>query len=294
MSVYKLNRRHFLSIAAATGLSSFTNVTIVRANDDTDRSHWALLSDTHIPQDVEEAFRGFKPVNNLNQIVPQISQANVAGTVICGDVARLVGLPGDYQQLKTCLAPLGDHSLFMALGNHDDRVNFRAAFADSTSGESDADAGGKHVVVVEQKPVRFVILDSLFIVNEVAGLLGKAQREWLKTYLAESDDTPTVIFVHHTLGDNDGDLLDVPRFLDIVDPAKKIKAVFFGHSHVYSFQQRNGLHLINLPAVGYSFADEQPVGWIEAKFAATGVSLQLHAIASNTKHDGEVTELTWR
>src|SRR5206468_5857710 len=96
---------------------------------------------------------------------------------------------------------------------------------------------GKHVLVIERPSMRLIVLDSLFYVNKAAGLLGKAQRDWLDRYLEASDDQPTVIFVHHTLGDGDGDLLDVERLFRLTRPHKTVKAIIYGHSHKYAFSQ---------------------------------------------------------
>jgi len=139
-----------------------------------------------------------------------------------------------------------------------------------------------------------IILDSLFYVNKVPGLLGKAQRQWLENYLKECDDTPTILCFHHTLGDDDGDLLDVPRLFRIIKPIRKVKAIVYGHSHVYGFPEFEGIHLINLPAVGYNFSDTEPVGWVEAELTAKGGDFTLHAIAGNKNKGGSVKKLTWR
>ena len=54
--------------------------------------------------------------------------------------------------------------------------------------------------------------------DKVAGLLGQDQRAWLEQFLKEADDRPIVFFVHHTLGEGDGDLLDTDRFFQILKP----------------------------------------------------------------------------
>ena len=97
-------------------------------------------------------------------------------------------------------------------------------------------------------------------------------------YLQTNDDKPTLLFFHHTLSDGDGDLLDVPRLFEIVKAAPAVKGLVFGHSHVYSFTERDGVHLINLPASGYNFNDAQPVGWVEAQLTANGAEFRLHAV----------------
>jgi len=89
-------------------------------------------------------------------------------------------------------------------------------------------------------------------------------------------------------------LVDADRVLALLRRQRAVKALVFGHTHVYATDKQEGLHLVNLPAVGYNFADGNPVGWIESCFSERGVSLKLHAIAGETKDDGKETELTWR
>lgn len=180
----------------------------------------------------------------------------------------------------------------MALGNHDDRQNFLKVF-NNNPGEKQP-VKGKHVVVANTPTTRLIILDSLLYVNKVPGLLGKAQRQWLENYLNQCDDTPTLLCFHHSLEDGDGDLLDLPRLYSTIKPIRKVKAIVYGHSHVYKYSKYEGTHLINLPAVGYNFNDNDPVGWIEARLTAKGGDFKLHATAGNTSNDQAVTKLTWR
>ncbi|MFZ2146682.1 MAG: hypothetical protein WAV28_05620, partial [Sedimentisphaerales bacterium] len=80
----------------------------------------------------------------------------------------------------------------------------------------------------------------------------------------------------------------------IIKPIRKVKAILYGHSHAYGFSKFEGIHLINLPAVGYNFSDTEPVGWVEAELTAKGGCFTLHAIAGNKDKDQSVTKLTWR
>ncbi|MGV3774170.1 MAG: metallophosphoesterase family protein, partial [Verrucomicrobiales bacterium] len=129
---------------------------------------------------------------------------------------------------------------------------------------------------------------------KTAGLLGKNQREWLRGFLDQADEKPTVLFVHHTLGENDGELLDADKFLAMVRPHRKVKAIFYGHSHIYSQKEQEGMHLVNLPAVGYNFNDREPLGWVQADFRKEGVDLTLRAFAGNTEGNGKTISLAWR
>jgi 3',5'-cyclic AMP phosphodiesterase CpdA len=291
-----MNRRSFLK----TGLAAAGAVVTIGAGDsfgasknDKKATRWAFLSDTHIPADVENNYRGFYPYRNLQKVVPDIAAASPDGVAITGDLARLTGELGDYENLKKLLGPVAEKSpVFLALGNHDNRQNFTKVFAE-TPGEKQS-VRGKHVVVARRAPIQVIILDSLLYVNKVPGLLGKVQRQWLERYLKKSDETPTILCFHHTMGDGDGDLLDVPRLFELVKPIRKVKAILYGHSHVYGFSMFKGIHLINLPAVGYNFSDTEPVGWIEANLTAEGGDFKLHASAGNTDNDGSVKQLTWR
>ena len=255
--------------------------------------HWALLSDTHIPADPENTYRGFKPVENLKKVVPEVLAAKPEGALICGDLARLEGLKQDYEMLKSMVAPVVEKMpLALTLGNHDDRRNFLGSFGNSQQGKQTVQ--GKHVIVVEGPVVRFVMLDSLLQANVTPGQLGKNQRAWLSQYLKDSSDKPVLIVVHHTLDEGDGSLVDVDRLFEIVKPHKKVKAILYGHSHVYRYDVTDGIHLINLPAIGYNFSDAEPVGWVDSALTAQGGQFTLHSFGGNREKDGKTVSLKWR
>lgn len=285
-----MHRQQFLKTslglsAVAMGISSST-FSYAR----TKSTHWAFLSDTHVAGDPQEAYRGFFPYQNLQTAVPQVLAAAPEGVIINGDVARLSGEKTDYQQVQQLLNPLAQKlTVHMTLGNHDDRDNFRAVFSEPTTLVED-----HYVHVIEAPPVRMILLDSLLYVNKVVGLLGKLQRSWLEMFLDSTAPVTTLIFVHHTLGDDDSDLQDVDRMFDIIRPHPSVKAVLYGHSHRYQYGQRDGIQLINLPAVGYNFADDQPVGWLEANLSAESGAFTLHAIGGNRQNNGQTVNLTWR
>jgi 3',5'-cyclic-AMP phosphodiesterase len=293
-----VQRRNFLKVISAAGAGavfSGCRATPRLATTNTAPGkivHLALLSDTHIPADRINGNRGFNPWENLKKIVPEVVETRPEGVILCGDAARTEGLLGDYNELRELLAPIASFTpVYIALGNHDDRANFNKVFT-HPAGER-AGIKDKHVLVLDQESFRIVILDSLLYVNKVAGFLGKEQRAWLAQFLATQADKPTVIFVHHTLEDNDGDLLDVRQLFEMIAPHRHVKSIFFGHSHVWSITERQNVKLINLPAVGYNFRDQDPVGWVDAKFDAAGVDLTLRAFAGNTAEDRRITRVDW-
>lgn len=292
-----VNRRRFLNLSAqaCAGVvaSGILRISAADTPGPAKPVRFALLSDTHIAADPKDEYRKFLPSENLKSIVPQVIESRPEGVIINGDAARLTGELADYGALKSLLAPLTENvPIYIGLGNHDNRENFLMGIQPQT--ELRQTVPDKYVLVIEKGGLRFILLDSLLYVNKVAGLLGKVQRKWLADYLESSDSRPTVLFVHHTLGDGDGDLLDIERLYSAIRPHRKVKAIFYGHSHEYAFAEREGVHLVNLPAVGYNFKDTEPVGWVAGSFTSEGVDLTLRALAGDRTADGKTTTLTWK
>lgn len=288
------DRRAFLKTAALGGAAVVVSGFRVGAPSGSSprELHLALLSDTHVPADRQTGHRGMNPWENLRIAAPQVAAARPEGVVICGDLARLQGRVEDYQELRALLEPVAAVApVYVALGNHDNRQAFLKVFPDPPG--TRAPVNGRHVTVIEHEALRVVLLDSLLYVDRVAGLLGRAQREWLSAYLPTVADRPVVLFVHHPPTDADGDLLDGDRLLALVAANRHVKAIFHGHAHVWALGRRDRLPLVSLPALGYTFDDAQPVGWVDARFRADGVSLTLRAVAGNRTDDGKETFLAW-
>jgi Icc protein len=289
-----ISRRRFLnlSLAAAGGVIAL-GARRAGAGAEREEARWAFLSDTHIAADSENNYRGHYPYRNLRETFEQIAHDLPEGMVVTGDIARLTGQMEDYENFKGLMLPLvSRRPIYLALGNHDDRGNFLDVFEDPAHGSPAVK--GKHIVTVDAGCARFILLDSLWAANQTAGLLGKAQRTWLARYLQTCDDKPVLLFFHHSLRDEDGDLLDIPRLFDLIQPLSKVKALVFGHSHELGFSDYQGIHLINLPAVGYNFTDDQPVGWVEAQLTRSGATFRLHAVGVRRPSDGRTERLSWR
>jgi 3',5'-cyclic-AMP phosphodiesterase len=287
------DRRAFLKHAGAGGAAFLAWASRAAEASSAARRelHLALLSDTHVPADRVSGHRGMNPWENTRLAAAQVAAARPDGVVLCGDVARLEGRVEDYRELATLFEPVAAVApVYVALGNHDDRAHLQEVMKPPAA---PAPVDGRLVTVIEHEAVRVLVLDSLLYVNEVAGLLGKAQRAWLASYLPTIADRPAVLFVHHPPSDEDGDLLDGDRLLAILRANRHVKAVFHGHAHVWAVGRRDGLHVVGLPAVGYSFSDAQPVGWVDARFRSDEVSLTLRAVGGNRENDGRTTRLEW-
>lgn len=290
-------RRRFLKTTVLAGAATVLHGTRMPARAaHSDEVHLALLSDTHVgPGERAKDPRGFDPCAQLRGVVPGIIAGAPRGVILNGDAASREGLTEDYRELKALLDPLSRVApVYIGLGNHDHRDNFKEVFT-SPAGR-DAGVRNHQVLIVEEPSVRFLVLDSLLYVSKAAGLLREHQRFWLAEYLRTHDDRPVVLFVHHTLGDGDGDLLDAGRLFEILRPRRQVKAVFYGHSHSWDIGGRQGVKLINLPSLGYNFGKggkDQPVGWVDARSRRDGVDPTLHAIAGNRAQDGRTTRISW-
>jgi 3',5'-cyclic-AMP phosphodiesterase len=284
-----VDRRGFLKQTAAAALWAFSKP--LRADAP---FRVALLSDTHIAADPKDTFRGFFPHANLRKAVDQISAGQFQMLLVNGDMARLLGKPDDYKAFTSFIDPLAEKiPLVATLGNHDDRKNARAALT-RRAGETEP-VQQKLVSTIDAGDLHFILLDSLLATNVTPGQLGKSQRTWLSEYLDAQTAKPAIVFVHHQPDpDNDGALVDAARLLEILAPRPAVKALVFGHTHVYSLDKYKDVHLINLPAIGYNFADGNPVGWMEGAFSKQGLDLKLHAFAGEMKDDGKSVSLSWR
>ena len=285
-----LDRRSFLKTVSigAAALASYP----ARAARSDKPFRVALLSDTHIPANAADVFRGQNMVDNLKRITPEVVAMKPELVLIDGDAARLEGKVEDYQALSNLLQPINAVApVCIGLGNHDDRANFGTVFK-ACCGEKQ-NVTGKNTLVVENESIRLIVLDSLMYVNKVAGQLGKAQRDWLATYLPTIKDRPVALFVHHTLENNDGDLVDVDQLFAMLKTNKHVKAIFYGHSHMWKITERQRVKLINLPAVAYPFGDQEPIGWVEASFHRKGVDLTMRAFAGNTADNGKTFKVKW-
>jgi 3',5'-cyclic AMP phosphodiesterase CpdA len=192
-----------------------------------------------------------------------VVDSGLEGAIITGDIARLTGESGDYANLKQLSQPIVEKMpVAIALGNHDHWKHFLDTFS-TTTGQQQA-LENKYILVMDHPEIKLIVLDSLLSTNLLSGFMGKAQREWLTTYLGANKDKPILLFIHHSLGDHDADLLDVDKLFKIIEPCRQVKAIFYRHSHVYKYSIHNDIHLINLPGLGYNFNDKDPIGWVEA------------------------------
>lgn len=292
-----LSRRRFLVGSAGLGAGLFLPQLGASAQADPDR--WALLSDTHVAADARMVARGVPMAEHLRRTVAEVLDPSrkPAGAILNGDCAYGVGLPEDYRTLGGLLKPLSEAGVpvHVSLGNHDDRGNIRSGLP-AAGGQRLLES--KHVSVVETRRANWFILDSLDAVNMTPGRIGPEQQRWLAEALDARRDKPALVVCHHNPyfmegGKNTG-ILDTQELFALLQPRKQVKAFLFGHTHHWEIQEREGLHLINLPPVAYTFREGDPSGWVDVRLGEQGASFELRALDPQHPGHGKVTNLKWR
>ena len=311
-----LPRRTFLqtSLGTAASLLTFRSAFADEASGPTAASnpteHVALLSDPHIAADITKSARGSFMASNLLRVVADIlaQPTKPSFALINGDCAFNVGLPEDYATLTSLVAtfPTAHIPLHMTMGNHDDRIVFMKQFPQTQSdveGQNHVAAvavEGRHVSLIETKYANWFLIDTLQKVNQVTGEMGPQQLEWLRQALTTNSDKPAIVVGHHNPQFNvpeDGrvtGLQDSSALFELLESQPHVKAYVYGHTHSWSTTRRDsGLHLINLPPIGYVFAEASPLGWVDAELSATGMQLTLHSLNTDHAEHLKSRNLTW-
>jgi 3',5'-cyclic AMP phosphodiesterase CpdA len=290
-----LTRRGFISRTAAAALVGLEAQRTALTHDQ--KPPWlAWLSDTHIDADPGRMNLSQNMSRNLERVVTEIlaEPTKPDAVFIDGDLALKNGQAGDYERLLALLKPIREAKipLHLALGNHDDRDQFRRVLSAEPPGASEIQ--DKHVLVIDLAGLRLIVLDSLDKPDLVPGVLGASQLSWLARALDTEPARPTILFVHHNLSEKQGALTETRQLLEIAEPRKAVKAIVYGHSHRWERTQQEGIHWLNLPAVGYPFSADQPLGWCRFEPGTRGATLTLRAIGGATAADGQRVELEWR
>lgn len=295
-----LSRRAFLrrSALAGAGLLAFPGLRAAESQADPHR--WALLSDPHVAGDPATIAREVNMAEHLRGVVAELRALAVApaGVFVNGDCSLDHGLPEDYATFADLLKPVTDAGwpLHLTLGNHDERDTFWSSLKGTHPGA--APLVSKHVAVVEGARANWFLLDSLDVTKATPGRLGDEQRAWLAAALDARPGKPALLMVHHNpvpaeAGKKSG-LLDTEELLALALPRRQVKAIIFGHTHVWRCTEQEGLHLVNLPAVAYPFKKEEVTGWVDCQLRDGGAALELRAINPQHPAHGKVTELRWR
>jgi 3',5'-cyclic-AMP phosphodiesterase len=293
------SRRAFLASASA-GVLVFRPALARGAEADPHRV--ALLSDSHIGEKAEATDRDCNMADRLKTVAAEVAKLapKPACAVVNGDLAHKTGTATEYTLFASLIEPVREAGipLHLGLGNHDNFTRFAEGLEKLRPKEKPVE--GKQVTVVELERANLFVLDSYDPKNTVGGILGESQLKWLAKALDDRKTKPAVVCAHHPLqfdapksGKANG-IGDTTDFWPVLKDRPQVKAFVFGHTHTWKLAVRDGIHLINLPAIGYPFAKAEVTGWVDASFTEKGVKLEVRALDPKHAKHGDKAELTWR
>lgn len=269
---------------------------------DVDPHRVAFLSDSHIGEKPENTDRDCNMADRLKVVAAEVARLDPKPVcaVIDGDLAHKTGTAAEYELFAKLIEPVREAGipLHLGLGNHDNFARFAEGLAKLRP--KDKPVEGKQIVVIELERVNLFVLDSYDPKNTVGGMLGSEQLKWLAKALDGRKAKPAVVCVHHPLqfnatkGKQANGIADTADLWPVLKDRPHVKAFVFGHTHTWKLAEKDGVHLINLPAIGYPFAKTDVSGWVNAHFTETGVNLEVRAIDPKHAKHGEKAELTWR
>jgi len=296
--LHAISRRQFLLRTLAGGTALALSPSLLADPKSADPNSWALLADPHLAADRGLVFRGTNMTDHFTTVSRELLALpkRLAGVFVAGDCAYNSGQVDDYALVADLLEPIraAQMPVHLALGNHDNRERFWEAFrAEKAAPRPLAD---RQVALLRTPRANWFVLDSLETTLSTPGLLGQEQLGWLAGALDANPDQPALVLIHHNpgLSGNIG-LKDTTALFEIIRPRKQVKAYIFGHTHAWNVgQDESGIHLINLPPVGYVFTAGLPTGWVHATLERKGIQLELRCVDHTQKSHGQIVKLQWR
>lgn len=221
------------------------------------------ISDCHLFSDPAEELRGVQPHQAVLAALQHVTEheGGCDFLVISGDLAHDEAKP-TYQMLREMLGSWVPRCRLIP-GNHDDREFMHEIFSEIVP------AGQEAVCFEEDLPGwRMIGLDS-HVPGEVPGELSAAQWEWLAERLAENQEQPTILFMHHPPFSVASPWLDGialregERFMDLVGKMPQVRVVCCGHVHQEFQQQGEPALLLTTPSVAVQFRPQTETAEID-------------------------------
>jgi len=155
------------------------------------------LSDLHLVGGPNTLHGSVDSAARLQEICDQIiaSRIRPEAIIFTGDLADKGELHA-YERLREMIEPmcaaLGAKAIW-AMGNHDNRANFRAAFSDASEASKPQDPVDRSYFV---NGLRIITLDTT-VPGHHYGELSESQLEWLAAELATPAPDGTILALHH-------------------------------------------------------------------------------------------------
>lgn len=243
------------------------------------------ISDTHLIAGAGALYGGVDAVARLRQILTELTGSGVQidALVFTGDLADK-GDPRAYETLRDMVTPVADHlgaQLVWAMGNHDDRANFRVGLLDQEPGAAPVDR------VHDIDGLRIVTLDST-VPGLHHGELSGDQLDWLTGVLATPARFGTILAMHHPPVPCVLDLAvlvelrDQDRLADVLR-GSDIRAIIAGHLHYSTTATFAGIPVSVAAATCYNQDLNVPAGAMRGRDGGQGYNL-IHVYDNTVVH----------
>lgn len=216
----------------------------------------AQISDLHIKAQGKLTYRKVDTAGALRQAITTLNQLLPRPdlVVITGDLVDF-GREDEYQALREILQRL-EIPYYVMAGNHDDRQQLKAAFADH-------DYLQQHPQRVEWQaecgPLRLLALDSS-VPQQPQGELAAESIKWLDEQLQLQPWRPTLVMLHHPPFVSGIEHMDRQRLINPEDLAKviarhpQVERVLCGHLHRSMQVRFAGTLACSAPGVSHQVA----------------------------------------
>lgn len=188
-----------------------------------------------------------RAVDHLNGLTPRPDLVLATGDLTWnGELAEYEALRGELDRL--------DMPVYLLPGNHDDRDNLRAVFAD----HGYLPAEGFLHYTIEDHPLRIVALDTL-LPGSAGGLLCAERLAWLAATLGDAPDRPTLLAQHHPPFDIGMPFFDHHSFQggaglgDIVARNPQVEMIICGHIHRAVTRRWHGTVVAVAPSPSFQY-----------------------------------------
>lgn len=191
------------------------------------------------------------PRKNVEKCLAMLQEERPDFVLMTGDCIH-EGRVEDYRRLKDMLDEgLPGIPVFVSLGNHDRRKEFREGFL----GEAEAD-NSPYWAKAEWRGLRILSLDSAWE-KKNGGNFPEEQLEWLEQELQTPSKRGTILLFHHPILRAAGPLGFAPcerlhRLLEL--DAGEIKAMFNGHIHKSFIGTCHGILQVTADSLGFGAA----------------------------------------
>lgn len=202
----------------------------------------AQISDCHLPADPQQDYRGIKPHQNLQALLPQVKAMKPDLILATGDLSEDGSLES-YALLKTYLDQI-DAPVLALPGNHDDPQLLNAVFPGSPVDT---------IAVSDHSSWRIVRMNSC-LPGKPQGFVSEKALSDLEQLLGSQEEKPTLLAVHHhpiPVGNPWIDkypLVNPQKLLHLIDQFSQIKTVIWGHVHHVFRAERNGTVMLGSPS----------------------------------------------